>query len=231
MAAGPTSAGQTSARPTSTATSPTARRLERPRWLDPRLLVGLLIVLASVAVGARVVAAAERGNIVWSATRDLPAGTTLRAEDLRAASVRLAGSASQYVDANAAPPTGYLLVRDLSAGELVPAAAVAASADGAGRRLVSVPVTAHHFPSDLVRGHRVDVYVTAAGDQGVSAADSPDLVLRDAAVAEVASGSNGFGPSTGTVGVVLEVDATDAAAVVAAVAAGTIQLVRVPGSP
>lgn len=213
------------------ATSPPAKRLERPRWLDPRLLVGVLLVLASVAVGARVVAAAERGELVWSAARDLPAGTTLRADDLKVASVRLAGAAGRYVDAGAPPPTGYVLVRDLTAGELVPAAAVAVAGESSQRRLVSVPVTAHHFPSGLSRGHRVDVYLSASGDAGAAAVEAPDLVLADAAVAEVASGSNGFGPSTGTVGVVLEVDASDASAVVAAVAAGTIQLVRVPGAP
>lgn len=214
----------------SAATSPQARRLDRPRWLDPRLLVGVVLVLASVAVGARVIAAAERGDLVWSAVRDLPAGTTLRADDLRVTSVRLADSAGQYVDANAAPPAGYLLVRDLAAGELVPAAAVAGSDESSARRLVSVPVTAHHFPSGLARGHRVDVYLSATTDAS-AAISPPELVLANAAVAEVAAGSNGFGPSTGTIGVVLEVGDGDAAAVVAAVAAGVIQLVRVPGTP
>lgn len=212
-------------------TSPPARRLDRPRWLDPRLLVGVLLVLASVAVGARVIAAAERGELVWSAARDLPAGTTLRADDLQATSVRLADSAAQYVDANAAPPTGYVLVRDLAAGELVPAAAVASADQSSRQRLVSVPVTAHLFPAGLERGHRVDVYLTVATDTGAAATTEPELVLADAAVAEVAAGSNGFGPSSGTIGVVLEVDASEAPAVVAAVAAGTIQLVRLPGSP
>lgn len=219
----------------SVASSPPARRLERPRWLDPRLAVGVLLVLVSVAVGAKVVGDAERGDLVWAATRDLPAGTTLRVDDLQATAVRLAGSTGEYVDASAAAPSGYVLMRDVNAGELVPAAAVAPAADAAPRRLVSVPVAVHHFPSGLARGHRVDVYVTAAAAPGaatgaVSGAE-PDLVLADAAVAEVAGGSGGFGSSGGSVGVVLEVDASDAAAVVGAVAAGSIQLVRLPGSP
>lgn len=213
----------------SVASSPPARRLERPRWLDPRLVVGVALVLVAVAVGAKVVGDAERGELVWSASRDLPAGTTLRVDDLQATAVRLAGSTGEYVDANTAPPDGYVLVRDVAAGELVPAAAVAPAALAPPRRLVSVPVAVHHFPSGLGRGHRVDVYVMTASASGTATATAPELVLADAAVAEVAGGSGGFGPSGGTVGIVLEVQAADAAAVVAAVATGTIQLVRVPG--
>jgi len=228
----------------SAATSPPARRLERPRWLDPRLVVGMLLVLASIAVGARVVAAAEQGDLVWSAARDLPAGTTLQIDDLTATSVRLSGSTSQYVDASIAPPAGYLLVRDVTAGELVPAAAMTSTEQVSTRRLVSVPVAPNHFPSGLTRGHRVDVYVTATALPGALAptgadetagedttSGEPDRVLANAAVSEVTGGSDGFAPSSGSVGVVLEVAADDAPALVAAVAAGTIQLVRVPDSP
>jgi hypothetical protein len=213
--------------------SPPARRLERPRWLDPRLLVGLFLVLASVAVGSRVVASAEEGELVWSAARDLPAGTTLEAGDMEPTSVRLAGSTAQYVDAGAAPPTGYVLLRDVTAGELVPAAALATTDAPSSHRLVAVPVAPNHFPPGLVRGHRVDVYVTSAATPGSATTDDaePRLVLADASVAEVADGSGAFGASSGSVGIVLEVDESDAAAVVAAVATGTIQLVRLPGSP
>lgn len=215
----------------SIASSPPARRLERPRWLDPRLVVGVLLVLVSIAVGAKVVGDADRGELVWAAARDLPAGTTLRVDDLQATAVRLAGSTSAYVDAGAAAPSGYVLIRDVDAGELVPAAAVVPAADETPRRLVSVPVAVHHFPSGLSRGHRVDVYVTPVGTPGAATTVEPDLVLADATVAEVAGAGTGLGASGGGVGVVLEVEAVDAAAVVAAVASGTIQLVRLPGTP
>lgn len=213
----------------SAASSPRARRLERPRWLDPRLVVGVALVLVAVAVGAKVVGDAERGELVWSASRDLPTGTTLRVDDLQATAVRLAGSTGEYVDASVEPPSGYVLVRDVAAGELVPAAAVAPAAQEPPRRLVSVPVAVHHFPSGLGRGHRVDVYVMTTSAPGAATTIAPELVLAGATVAEVAGGAGGFGSSGGTVGIVLDVPATDAAAVVAAVATGTIQLVRLPG--
>lgn len=213
----------------SAATSAPARRLARPRWLDPRLAVGLLLVLVPVALGSRLVGAAEDGNLVWAAARSLPAGTTLQADDLEATSVRLGGATAEYVDATTVPPTGYVLVRDVAVGELVPAAAVQVSGETSRQRLVSVPVDPNHFPAGLTRGSRVDVYVTTAPAAGATSVAEPELVLAATTVSDVDGGSDTFGPSTGTVGVVLEVDVDDAAAVVSAVASGTIQLVRLPG--
>lgn len=211
--------------------SPPARRLARPRWLDPRLLGGVLLVLVSVVLGARLVGSAEDGDAVWAASRDLAAGTTVQADDLEVTTVRLAGSAAAYVDASRPAPAGYVLVRDVGAGELVPAAALSDASEGADRRLVSVPVDQHHFPAGLSRGQRVDVYVVAAASVGTTGpAPAPELVLPDAVVAQVSGADGGFGSAGGGLGFVLEVAAADVPAVVAAVASGTIQLVRLPSA-
>lgn len=45
-------------------TSPAARRLASPRWLDGRLVLGVLLVLASVLVGARLLSSADRSQQV-----------------------------------------------------------------------------------------------------------------------------------------------------------------------
>ena len=55
--------------------APTATRLTRARWLDARLLIGLLLVLLSVVIGAKVVADADQRVQVWSVTHDLGADT------------------------------------------------------------------------------------------------------------------------------------------------------------
>ena len=74
-----------------------ARQLARPSWTDTRLLLGVLLVLGSVVLGARVVTSAQRTQPVWAASRDLPAGTVLRADDLKAADVRLGVEAPHYL--------------------------------------------------------------------------------------------------------------------------------------
>src|SRR3954469_23985996 len=72
----------TSAAPVgSTLASPPARRVNRPRWFDLRLLTGVLLVLVSVIIGARVVAASDSSEPVWAAAHDLAAGTQLTATD------------------------------------------------------------------------------------------------------------------------------------------------------
>lgn len=210
--------------------SPPARRIARPRWLDPRLLGGLLLVLVSVAVGVKVVGDAEDGDLVWAASRDLPAGSTLHADDVEPRTVRMPGAIAAYVDASGGPPEGYLVVRDIAAGELVPAAALSLADTDQDRRLVSVPVAQHHYPSGLARGQRVDVYVVPAIAPGtVSATAAPVLVLERAAVSEVTGELAGFGATGSAVGVVLEVDAAEVPDVVEAVSSGIIQLVLVPG--
>jgi hypothetical protein len=211
--------------------APPARRLTTPRWHDPRLVIGLLLVAVAVALGAKVVGSAQAGDVVWAAARDLPAGTVVRADDVEPRTVRLGGAVGAYLDASAAAPAGYVITRDVAAGELLPAAAVQADATTDDTRLVSVPVQVDHFPSGLARGQRVDVYVIPPAAAG-AAAPPPELVLAAARVADVSSGIRGLGATATTVGIVLAVDNDDAPDVVAAVGIGTVQLVLVPnGTP
>ena len=63
-------------------TSPTPRRVRAPKWLDLRLVAGVVLVLASVLLGARVISRANASDSVWAASRDLAPGTVLSADDL-----------------------------------------------------------------------------------------------------------------------------------------------------
>ncbi len=165
-----------------------ARRIVRPRWTDTRLLLGVLLVLASVVMGSRVVASAQQTRPVWAAARELPVGSVVRADDLVVAQVRLADSATRYLPVVGRPPTGLVVARTVGAGELVPAAALTQTADQPSGHLVSVPVEALHYPPGLDRGDVVDVFVSAtdgaapSGDRGPG---GPQRVLVHATVAEV----------------------------------------------
>ena len=201
-----------------------ARRAGRPRWSDPRLLAGLLLVIGSALLGARLVTAADDSEPVWAAARDLPPGAVLRADDLVVVDLRLSSSAEAYVSAAGGAPTGRSTVRAVSAGELLPVSALGVG-PVADHRLVTVPAETFHFPADLARGDRIDVYATSE----VDGAPSPRLVLGDVVVAEVEARSARLGGVSG-VGVVLSVPVADVPAVVAATQADAVDLVRVPGS-
>jgi hypothetical protein len=214
--------------PVSDLPSPIATRLRSPRWLDARLLAGLLLVLGSVVLGAKIVAEADDSQAVWATKRDLAAGTTLRADDLLVRHVRIEASRNPYLAVAGASPVGRQLTRELKADELVPYSAVTTSVDGGDRRLVTVPVEQHHLPPGLLHGHQVDVYVTVKARSG-SSLHKPQLVIPKALVErDVATEGSRFAAGTGRVGVLVSVPSGDVPNLVHAIESGAIDLVRVP---
>lgn len=208
-----------------TPASPSARRLATPRWLDTRLVVGVLLVLVSVLVGARVLAGADRSQLVWATSRSLAPGSVLGEADLVAVRVRLFDSAGRYLDAAQPPPLGYVAARGLGAGELLPDDALREPGRDVDVRLVTVLVELGHLAPDLAAGQQVDVYVTPEVEPGAEAA--AELVLGGVAVA-TGPPEAGFSTGGAAVPVVLQVAEGDVAPLLSATAAGRIDLVRVP---
>ncbi|MGY5882765.1 SAF domain-containing protein [Modestobacter lacusdianchii] len=202
------------------------RRVRPPRWLDLRLVLGVLLVLGSVLLGARVVTAADATVPVWSAAGDLAAGTVLGADDLVAVQVRLDDVASAYL-ATSTRPAGRVLARAVRDGELLPRSALEEPADLVQ---LALPVQAGYVPPQLVRGQLIDVYAVA--DPAVGAATATggdvDLVLSGAPVQAVTGRGDGVLSTAGTtVQVVVSVPADDAAEVLAAIGGrGLVVVVR-----
>jgi hypothetical protein len=199
--------------------SPSARRLRQPSWLDLRLLTGILLVLVSVLLGAKVVASADRSVRVWALARDVSAGTTLATADLRPARVRLFDTAETYLRVIPSP-VGRTVNRTLHAGELLPRSAVVVAPPAA---ILSIPVQPGNAP-DLVRGQLIDVWSTTKGC-------APVQVLSRVAVQEVHNaGGSALGVSAGSTQVVVRVAPHDARRVVAALGTeSTIRLVLLDG--
>ncbi|QNG35966.1 flagellar biosynthesis protein FlgA [Geodermatophilaceae bacterium NBWT11] len=194
---------------------PTPRRVRPPRWLDLRLVLGVLLVLGSVVVGARVVTAADATVPVWAASGDLAAGTVLTEEDLVATSVRLDDAAAAYLSTTTRP-AGQVLGRAVSAGELLPRAALEPGSDLVQ---LALPVQAGYVPPSLARGQLVDVYAVAdpAAGAGVVTGDV-DLVVGGAPVQAVSGRGEGvLSTATTTVQVVVAVRADDAQDVLSAI--------------
>lgn len=188
---------------------PTPRRVRPPRWLDLRLVLGVLLVLGSVLLGARVVAAADATVPVWAATGDLAAGTELTAGDLVSMDVRLDDAADAYLSASTSPE-GRSLSRAVREGELVPLTALE---DAAELVQVALPVQAGFAPPGLARGQVVDVYAVAdpaAGATGI-ADGSVTAVVRGATVQATSGRSDGvLASSSSPVQVVVSVPAGEA---------------------
>ena len=225
--------------------SPRAARLATPSWLDTRLVLGVLLVLVSVVLGARVLSAADRSQLVWTTSRALSPGTPLTTEDVVATPVRLFGNAERYLSAEQPAPVGYVLSRALGADELLPRDALAAPGRESDVREVTVNVRAGSAPPDLRRGEQVDVYVTperppGAGDRSGAQTAAPGsdagptataggarLVLSGVTVLQVPA-EQGFGAGSEQRAVVLQVRPDAVATVLTATEVGRIDLVRVP---
>ena len=207
--------------------APSASRLARARWLDARLLIGLLLVLISVVVGAKVIADADQRVRVWSVTHDLGPDTPLSSDDLAPASVNLDDSTGRYLSASE-DLDGMVLTRPVSRGELLPVSAVGRAGATTERRIViEVDRTG---VTGITKGRVVDVYAVRDDNAGETSAP-PELVLSGVTVGEdVKSGSGTFGGGGTTVGVTLLVDQSDVPDVIDAVAHGSVYLVQVPSA-
>jgi hypothetical protein len=205
--------------------TPVAARIKRARWLDPRLLGGVLLVLLSVVVGSKVLADADERVQVWSVTRDLGADTRLTADDLSVRSVRLDNAAKHYVSADQ-NLAGMVLTRAVGDGELLPLGAVSRNGTGDQRRVV-VQVD-RIGAGGLDKGRVVDVYAVHDATAG-EAPSPPELVLSGVTVAEdVKAGGSAFGGSASKAGVALIVDGADVASLIDAMAHGDVYVAQVP---
>lgn len=198
-----------------------ARRLNAPSWLDFRLILGLLMVLVAVVVGARVVAGADKSTTVWGVSRDLAPGTTITADDLSRVRIRLYSDAARYLGTGRTP-VGLQLNRQLRAGDLLPATALTAAP---ARILVPLAVSVQRMPRGLTHGDTVDVYVGSGSGEQTAVGDRP--VVSAVTVQSVSgAGSGALSASSSTVQVTIAIPPEAEAAVVPQLTGGAVYLVQ-----
>ena len=175
---------------------PTAARLQRPRWRDVRLVVGVALVLASVVLGSWVVARADDRVPMYAARAALVPGQRLTQDDLVRVDVQLGAQGQRYLSAGSALAPDRFVVREVREGELVPRAAVGGQ-DDVGVQALTLMVDSG-VATVLRVGSRVDVYVNAPSS-GAAAGSTrfagPELALEGVSVSGVPQGSGGLGGS------------------------------------
>lgn len=188
-----------------TPNSPAPRRLRAPRWFDLRVLLGVMLVLCSVLLGAVLLTRASAAQPYLAATHDLAAGTTISDSDVRVTRIRLPHAAERYFAAGQLP-NGQALAAPIRAGELVPRSAVQTASAGT---TVTIPVRPENAP-DLQRGQRITVWVSTRFCQAA-------VVIADVPVQQVRDGSKGALTADAAVSVVVRLSPELAARVVSAV--------------
>lgn len=214
---------------TQTLTRP-ARRLTRPRWRDSRLLVGILLVLVSTALGGWVLAHADDTEPMYAAKSDIVPGQRLTAEDLVVVDARIGDGAARYLPATGALPDQAYALRALRPGELIPAADVGPP-EQVRTRVVTVTVDATSAEG-LRRGSVVDVWVNRlkeGSSLGRPVFAGPERLLESVAVARLGDEGRVLG-TTGSRTVAVIVPAEDVGKIVGDADAGArITLIATPG--
>lgn len=199
-------------------------------WRDPRMIVGLMLMAASMVAGGAALAAADHTVAYWAVGAAVHEGERVERSDFTVAKVKVpARTARTLIRTDAALPhrLGQMVwARSLSDGALVSRQDLEAA-----RSMVEVPVTvgAGGVPANLRRGDVVDVWVStddSTGDStGAAAAKAVKILSRARVVSRADSGGLDGGPATTVV-----VDAAGETVdghLVAAVSSGHITLVRV----
>ena len=203
----------------------TGARMKKPSWKDPRLLVGVLLVLASVVGVVALVGSADRTTEVFAAREAIAVGQKLTPENISRVKVRLGDVEAHYVTAEAGLPEGQVAVQRIAKDQLVPRESLG-SVDSLDRKPVAITVQ-EALPEQAVAGTRVDVWVSMPDARNGFA--EPKLLLPGAEIAEVSQGSTALGASKSTVLMVLVGDAQMASLLGAQANEAKISVVWNPG--
>lgn len=174
-------------------------RLRKPSWKDPRLLLGLLLVLLSTAGTISLVASLDRGIEVYVARKGIPAGDHLVAGDFERSTMRLGGAETQYLRADQPFPEGMIATAFVGKGQLVPTSSIAAA-----RTLTSKPVAVlveGVLPEQLQEGAAADLWVAAPDER--NGFKEPHLLVRAGDVVKVVQNQQAFGANASQVVIVL----------------------------
>lgn len=200
-------------------------RLRRPRWRDPRLIVGVVLVLVSVLMGSLLVSRLSETTPVLVASSPIVPGDPIRSDDLTTVELRLGEHDGLYVGAIEAIPDGAVATRTIQVGELLPLSALGQAADVPLRPVV-IPVDATVAES-VIPGASVELWHTASADaQGDRA--SARMLVPDAVVRRIDEGSS-LGMRSMAVEVLVPVD--DLAGVLEVLGEdGRLDVIGIPGA-
>lgn len=189
------------------------RSVRRTPWADVRLLLGILLVAASVAGVWFVVSAARQTAPVYAAAQTIVPGQALSVDDLRIVDVALGQVGDAYLTPEALAD-GLVATRTIPVGELVPQSAVG---DAAQARTTAVVLrSAVDVPASVEAGSVVEVWAAPLIERGDY--DVPRILVADATVVSVTRDDSMMGAGEAALEVVIS--RADVADVLTAIADG-----------
>jgi hypothetical protein len=151
--------------------------------LDPRLVIGLALVVGSVAGVVTIITSTDRSVQVYAARGPLSPGDRIDANDLELQNVRLDVGSAVYLTPSDIPHRGIVVTRSVSEGELIP---VSATGSVAGLTSTSIVLSVDSQLAASIRsGAVVDIWAGAEIENGVFG--PPIVIVSDATVVRLVS--------------------------------------------
>jgi hypothetical protein len=154
---------------------------------NSRLAMGLALFIIALTAASLISKEANRTVLVWASTGELAPGQIIAQSDLTPASVLLAQSAKNYFSSSA-QIVGTTVLTKISAGDLIPVAAISNEVDANNQRLVPLTIEISDLPIALSRGDLIDIYAIAKTNAKESIA--PTLLASAVSVDQVLERSN-----------------------------------------
>jgi len=154
---------------------------------NSRLAMGLALFIIALTAASLISKEANRTVLVWASTGELAPGQVIEQSDLTSTSVLLAQSAKNYLSTSA-QIIGTTVLTKISAGDLIPVAAIANEVSANNNRLVPLTIEISDLPIALSRGDVIDIYAIAKTNAKESI--SPTLLVSAVSVEQVLERSN-----------------------------------------
>ena len=154
---------------------------------NSRLAMGLALFIIALTAASLISKEANRTVLVWASTGELAPGQVIEQTDLTATSVLLAQTAKNYLSSSA-QIVGTTVLNKISAGDLIPVAAIANDVDANNQRLVPLTIEISDLPIALSRGDVIDIYAIAKTNAKESI--SPTLLVSAVSIEQVLERSN-----------------------------------------
>ena len=168
-----------------------AARLKKPSWKDPRLLIGILLVLVSVASVTALLGNADKTVEMFAARDDISVGQKITSDEFSIVNVSLGEVEHTYLSAETGIPENAVATTFIRKGELIPGASLG-TADALDRKPVALTIDSA-LPEGAGAGARVDVWV--AMPDGRNGFSPPERLLESAEISQLTE----TGPALGSV--------------------------------
>lgn len=161
--------------------TPGSTRTRRRFWVDPRFVIGVVLVVASIAGVGAVVAGSDRTTAVYTARHTLTVGDELTPADLIEMRVQLGDAAKLYLVPSPHLHEGLLVTQTILAGEFVARSMVGeSSGSDATSLVVDVP---GRLAASVAAGSIVDIW--SARGTGPSQYAPPTVLVGRAVVVRI----------------------------------------------